>query len=234
MPAGGQQVSKSAYGDYWSSTRGAHHDQEHRERLAPGTDEEEFAATSLVDERERDACGQGVYGGKDGTEDERELAAETEVLFEDRSREVCFEDVSLESPLLENMRKRTDDRIATADLYSSFVSSARQIKGYAPTDLLEKLRRGSEEHAAGMLGRSVRDQVALALASLALERVVDDLELQDDGSIVVGRRLERGDNLLGLGIVTLRDEPTRGLGQEEKEGDQRDGEDTLQSDRDTP
>lgn len=54
-----------------------------------------------------------------------------------------------------------------------------------------------------MLGRSVRDQVALALASLTLERVVDDLELQDDGSIVVGGRLEGGDDLLCLGVVTL-------------------------------
>ena len=77
-----------------SHPRGAHHDQEHRERLAPGTDEEEFAATGLVDERERNARGQGVDGGEDGTEDEREPAAETEVLFEDRSRKVCFEDVS--------------------------------------------------------------------------------------------------------------------------------------------
>lgn len=85
-----------------------------------------------------------------------------------------------------------------------------------------------------MLRGSVCDQVALALASLTLERVVDDLELQDDGSIVVGGRLEGGDDLLCLGVVTLRDEPARGLGEEEEEGDQRDGKDALQSDGDTP
>lgn len=85
-----------------------------------------------------------------------------------------------------------------------------------------------------MLSRAVRDQVALALTGLALERVVDDLELQDDRGIVVRGRLKCGDDLLCLGVVTLRNEPTRRLGQEGDESDKRYGENALERDGDTP
>lgn len=59
----------------------------------------------------------------------------------------------------------------------------------AATDLLEQLRRGSEKHAAGVLARPVRGEVALALAGLALEGVANDLKLLDDERVTEGSRL---------------------------------------------
>lgn len=104
----------------------------------------------------------------------------------------------------------------------------------AATDLLEQLRRGSEKHAAGVLARTVRGKVALALAGLAFEGVADNLELLDDKRVTEGSRLEGGDDLLRLGVVALGDEPTRRFGKNPDEADERKGENALQRDRHTP
>jgi hypothetical protein len=107
----------------------------------------------------------------------RELAAETEVLFEDRSRKVCFEDVSSDRHSWRTRSQRMVCGLASrTDIPCLQVGGCNAVICTFARVLQE--RRGSEKHAASVLGRSVRDQVALALASLTLERVVDDLELQ--------------------------------------------------------
>jgi hypothetical protein len=65
------------------------HDEEHRERLTDGSDEEEFASSETVDEGERDRSGEGVNGSEDSSQDERKLTIESEVVLEDRSTVEC-------------------------------------------------------------------------------------------------------------------------------------------------
>jgi len=68
------------------STRNkAGHDEEHRESLTEGADEEELASTEAVDQWERDTGREGVDGCQDSSEDEGELTFESEVILENGS-----------------------------------------------------------------------------------------------------------------------------------------------------
>lgn len=69
----------------------ATHDQQHRRRLADRSDEKQLSAARLVDQWEGNARREGVDRRQDRAEDERQLATEAEVLFENRSRKVWSE-----------------------------------------------------------------------------------------------------------------------------------------------
>lgn len=105
--------------------------------------------------------------------------------------------------------ERTDDRVAA-------------------TDLLEELAGRADENSAKVLSRPIRKEVALALASLALESVGDNLSLEDDRLGVHRRGLERCNDSLRFNHVALGNEPTRRLWEPDDHDVEDDGKNTLQ------
>lgn len=85
-----------------------------------------------------------------------------------------------------------------------------------------------------MLSWSVRAEIALPLASLSVESIVDGPELGNDSWTVERGRLECSDNLLRLVEMLFRDEPARRFGEYEDEGDQENCEEALEGNRNPP
>jgi hypothetical protein len=78
--------------------------------------------------------------------------------------------------------------------------------------LLEELRRGTDEHATKMLGRTVRDEISLRSSGHSVERIQDDAGLQDDGFRVERSGFESGNNTLSFAETTC----DRNVDQEKK------------------
>lgn len=90
--------------------------------------------------------------------------------------------------------------------------------------------KGALQGAVLVAGEEVGE---LALAHLA-DGVVDGLELVLDKGIVGLDVVDRGNDLLGLVVPVLKDEPARRLGQLEDEGQDGDAEEDLESEREPP
>jgi hypothetical protein len=104
----------------------------------------------------------------------------------------------------------------------------------AATNLLHDLRTGSDEHTPEVLGWASGEDILLAARLGSLKRVEDDAGLVDDNVRVEGSGLESGHDVLSLGEIAVRNEPTRRLGEELDHDEEGDGEDALKGDGNAP
>lgn len=106
----------------------------------------------------------------------------------------------------------------------------------ATSELLEELARATDHHTLELLGLAESEESSPAslgtLSSLQVglhEVKVGEHLLAIDGTVVEGSQ-----DLQGLLIVTLHDEPTRGLRQHESSATDTDGKDDLECDGESP
>lgn len=161
--------------------------------------------------------------------DKEELAA-TDTLDEDE-RKQSEEHVDDRKDTTKNERKLHVETDLLVEQDSGVVDD-----GVASTKLLEELGRGTDESTGKVLLLALLEDVAaLGLdGKLGLDHVGHALLLGNGTGSVVGVTTESGDDTLSFGIVSMVDEPTRGLGEDEDTGDKNDSKEDLEGDRETP
>lgn len=110
----------------------------------------------------------------------------------------------------------------------------KNLHGVATSNLLHDLRASSNEHSPEVLGRPSRQNILLSASLGSLEGVENDASLVQDDVRVEGSGLEGGNDTLGFSEVSMRNEPTRRLGEKLDHDEKADGEDALKGDGDAP
>jgi hypothetical protein len=176
----------------------AHGDNE-TETLAEETNQEQVAATNLLNHEEGGDGSESVDGSEDTTQNKGELASHLQVLLEKESGVVD--------------------------------------SGVATSELLEKLARATDHHTLEVLGLATGEE-DLPVAGLdTLKRLEIGLHEVVIGENVLGvdsAIVESSQDLEGLLVMTLHDEPTRRLRKGESTQCNKDGEEDLEGDGETP